>query len=219
MKKKLLLVFVLYIYNVAFSQVVETEITKDQAESLGNIKNKAIKFGISMGFNQTFKSLYDARISPIDTTLILEKTPNTSFMLSSTLSFPILNGFLGSKYYIKKDNAGNNVGDPYLLPSGLSMIVTVNLITFNSALGGTGIFNQKLDGGLGLGYTFGKKSQVALTYEMLSFRQPRKYIQNLNGQSIKVNNSNLTSLSMDDNDYFIDKYVPSLSFKVIYLLN
>jgi len=214
-------IFIIFSIGSTLAQVEGTkEITKTEADELGNIKTKGIKLGISMGFNQTFDKLYDARISPIDTTLVLQETSNTSFLLSTTLSFPILSQKLGGgNYYRKLDASGEPVGDPYFVPSGLSIIATINLVTFNSALGGAGLFNQKLDGGLGLGYTFGEKIQLAATYEMLSFRQPRDYIQELNGKTIKVAGSNISTLSIDDNDYFIDKYVPSVSVKIIYILN
>ena len=221
MKRLILLLNFSFLSLLTFAQIEGTkELTKTEADNLGNIKTKGIKFGVSMGFNQTFDDLFDARISPIDTTVLLEKTSNTSFLLSTTLSFPILSKFLGGgSYYRKLDANGDPVGDPYFVPSGLSIIATINLVTFNSALGGAGLFNQKLDGGLGLGYKFGDNVQLALTYEMLSFRQPRQYIKELEGQTVNVGGSNITTLSVDDNDYFIDKYVPSMSIKVIYLLN
>ncbi len=220
--KNCFLILICFIFSqVGYSQVEGTqELTKDEAEQFDNINTKGIKFGISMGFNQTFDDLYDARISPIDTTLVLQKTSNTSFLLSTSLSFPILSKYLGGgSYYRKLDANGDPVGDPYFVPSGLNVVVTINLVTFNSALGGSGVFNQKLDGGLGLGYTFGDNVQLVLTYEMISFRQPRDFLTQYNGQTIPVGNTNLSSLSIDDNDYFIDKYVPSISLKVVYLLN
>ncbi|MHC9089431.1 hypothetical protein ACXIHB_12035 [Tenacibaculum sp. IMCC1] len=220
MKKILLLIFLLNTF-FSFSQIEGAkEISKEDADKLGNIKKKGIKFGVSFGFNQTFDELVDARISPIDTTLTLQNTSRTSFLLSTTLSFAILSKWLGGgRYYRKLDVSGNPVGDPYFVPSGLSIVTSINLVTFNSALGGAGLFNQKLDGGLGLGYTFGENVQLALTYEMISFRQPRDFLKELNGQTVEVNGSKLMSLNLDDNDYFIDKYIPSISLKIIYILN
>lgn len=220
MKGKITVLALILLTNSVFGQVDgKKEITKSEAETLGNIKTKGIKYGISMGFNKAFDNLYDARISPTDTTLVLQKTSNISFLLSTSVSFPILKGVFGGTYYRKLDNAGNPTGDPYFVPTGLSVIASLNLVTFNSALGGAGIFNQKLDGGLGLGYTFGENVQIALTYEMISFRQPRDFLKKYEGQAVKVNNENLTNIALDDNDYYIDKYIPSFSFKVVYILN
>lgn len=220
MKKILTLSTLLLLTNLVFAQIEGTkEISKSDADALGNIKTKGIKYGISFGFNRAFDNLYDARISPVDTTLLLQKTSNISFLLSTSVSFPILKGVFGGSYYRKLDASGNPTGDPYFVPRGLSVIASLNLVTFNSALGGAGFFNQKLDGGLGLGYTFGENVQIALTYEMISFRQPRDFLKNYEGKVIKVNNQNLSSIALDNNDYYIDKYIPSISFKVVYILN
>lgn len=206
--------------NYVFGQVEGIkEISKSDAKEIGNIKTKGIKYGISLGFNKAFDNLYDARISPIDTTLLLQKTSNVSFLLSTSVSFPILKSLFGGSYYRKLDNDGKPTGDPYFVPSGLSVVASLNLVTFNSALGGAGLFNQKLDGGLGLGYTIGENVQIALTYEMISFRQPRDFLKSYEGKKVKVNNQSLTSFAIDDNDYYIDKYIPSISFKVVYILN
>lgn len=220
MKKIITLSTLLLLTNLVFAQIEGTkEISKSDADALGNIKTKGIKYGISFGFNRAFDNLYDARISPVDTTLLLQKTSNVSFLLSTSVSFPILKGVFGGSYYRKLDAGGNPTGDPYFVPRGLSVIASLNLVTFNSALGGAGLFNQKLDGGLGLGYTFGENVQIALTYEMISFRQPRDFLKNYEGKVIKVNNQNLSSIALDNNDYYIDKYIPSISFKVVYILN
>ena len=220
MRKTLTVLTLILLTNYVFGQVEGTkEITKSEAETLGNIKTKGIKYGISLGFNKAFDNLYDARISPIDTTLVLQKTSNISFLLSTSVSFPILKGVFGGSYYRKLDETGKPTGDPYFVPTGLSVIASLNLVTFNSALGGAGLFNQKLDGGLGLGYTFGENVQIALTYEMISFRQPRDFLTKYEGQTVKVNGQNLSNISIDDNDYYIDKYIPSFSFKVVYILN
>ncbi|MBD8019025.1 hypothetical protein [Kaistella pullorum] len=220
MKKLLFLAAMTLMYSYCNSQIEGTkEITKSEADQMGNIKTKGIKFGISMGFNRAHKTLYEARISPIDTTLVLERSANISFLLSTSVSFPILNGWFGGSYYRKLGADGTPTGNPYFVPRGLNIVATINLVTFNSALGGSGLFNQKLDGGLGIGYTFGENVQMAVTYEMLSFRQPREYLKQFEGKSVIVNGSNITNLPIDDNNFFTDTYIPSLSLKVIYTLN
>ena len=202
MKKATTILTLILSTNLLFGQVEgKKEISKSDADAIGNIKIKGIKYGISLGFNRAFDNLYDARISPVDTTLLLQKTSNISFLLSTSISFPILKGVFGGSYYRKLDASGNLTGDPYFVPRGLSVIASLNLVTFNSALGGSGLFNQKLDGGLGLGYTFGENVQIALTYEMISFRQPRDFLKNYEGKVIKVNNQNLANIAIDNNDY------------------
>ena len=120
MMRKILLTAILLNSVFVFSQT--KKITKEDADALKNIKDKGIKFAVSFGFNQTFDDLVDARISPIDTTLTLQKTSNTSFLLSTVVSFPILSKWLGGGYYRKLDGSGSEIGDPYFVPSGLSLV-------------------------------------------------------------------------------------------------
>lgn len=173
-----------------------------------------IRFGVSMGFNWTLDELFDSRISILDTTLKLERTTSNSFMLSTTASFPIR--ALGGTITVRKRLEDGTWGPWVEKWRGLSVIATVNLVTFNSAIGGTGLFNQKLDGGLGLGYMLGERMQFAVTYEMLSFRQPREFIRSMQNKPLIVSGHKVTSISEDDNDYFMNKYVPSISIKFIY---
>lgn len=220
MKVILNVIPLLLLCNIAIAQIEGSkEISEAEAVNLGGIKTRGIKFGVSTGFNKALDEIYDARISPIDTSFKLERASNVSFLLSTTLSFAILKGWLGGSYYRKLGADGQPVGNPYFVPKGLNIIATLNLVTFNSALAGAGLFNQKLDGGLGLGYTFGDNVQIGATYEMLSFRQPREYLMKLRDKPVIVNGDKMTSLPTDNNDYFIDKYIPSISLKIIYTLS
>jgi hypothetical protein len=192
-------------------------LTEDQEK---NAEVKGIDYGISLGFNRTTDKLYDANISPIDTTLVLQSLPQTSFVLSTTISYPLFGKKMGyGHYYQKVDKNGNKVDDPYFSPRGLCLVATVNLATFNSAVGGAGLFNQKLDGGIGLGWYLGDNVQIALTYEMISYLQPRDYIRKLEGKQIIGHGEKLTSLPTNNTDYFINRYQQSFAFKIIYLLS
>ena len=186
-----------------------------------NIKVKGVRYGISLGYSYTFDNLYEATISPINSTLILEKTPGTSFMLSTSVSVPIFskNKYVTNKKYLIKTLNGTDVGEPYLVPYGFSIVAAINLATFNSGQEGSGLFNQKIDGGLGLGYTFNEDIQLAVTYEMISIKQPRSFIKELEGQKITIDGEDLKELDISDSKYFTDKYVPSISVKVVYVLN
>jgi hypothetical protein len=97
------------------------------------------------------------------------------------------------------------------------LVATVNLVTFNSAGNGS-IFNQKIDGGLGLGYRINDDLQVALTYEMISYRQPREFLFDLKGKELTESGQAITTINPDDNNYFRDRYMPSFSFKFFYLI-
>lgn len=199
-------------------EILNKESKNDDNNDLGQLKALKIRYGVSLGFNQVFAKLVEARISPIDTTLRYEKTPGTSFVLSTSVSFPITKGKLGGSYYYQVKD-GEKVGESYYVPRGLAIIGAINLATFNSALGGSGVFNAKLDGGLGLAYTFADNVQIAGTFEMISYRQPRKYLDQYENKKININGEYLLNIPLDDNDYFANRYMPSISFKVVYLLN
>jgi len=190
------------------------------AEDAGNVENKinkGINFGVSLGFNTVFDKLYEARISPLDNHLLITSLPRTAFLISTGLSVPLTHGSLGGKYYRKLDNNGAPFGDVYYVPYGLCFVATVNLVTFNSAGNGS-VFNQKIDGGLGLGYRINDDLQLALTYEMISYKQPREFLFGKEGTTLTQNGETVTSINPDNNDYFHDKYMPSISLKFFYLI-
>ena len=195
------------------------EITKADADALGNVRTKNLSFGVSLGFNITTGDVWDAVIAQTDTTLRLERLSRGSFILSTTASVPIAKSKLGGAWYRKLDASGNPTGDPYWVPSGLSIVTVVNLATFNAAVGGSGLFNQRIEGGLGLSWAFADGVQIAATYELLAYRQPRGYIKDLNGSPIVVGSQKITNLSVDDDNYFSLQYIPSFGIKVIYILS
>ncbi|MGE5521180.1 MAG: hypothetical protein ACM3VS_14735 [Candidatus Dadabacteria bacterium] len=218
MKKTLILFGHLLIFSCAFSQAIK-EIRKPTSDDpIENKVNKGINFGLSLGFNTVFDPIYDARISPLDNKLKITKTPKSSFLLSTGVSVPLSKGKFGGRYYKKLDENNREYGPLYYVPYGFCFIATVNLITLNSGVTGSG-FNQKLDGGLGFGYRVNDNFQLALTGEMISYRQPREFLFESKDQTLKTMNGDvLTAINPDDNNYFIDKYMPSLSFKFFYLI-
>jgi len=195
------------------------EIAKTEADPIENKVNKGIDFGVSLGFNTVFDKIFDARISPLDNKLKITSIPKAAFLISTGLSVPLTKGKLGGRYYRKLNEDGNLVGPVYYVPYGLCFVATVNLVTFNSSATGS-IFNQKIDGGLGFGYRINDNFQLALTYEMISYRQPRQFLlDNYNEQTLKSPNGDIiTSINPDDNNYFQDKYMQSLSIKFFYLI-
>jgi hypothetical protein len=219
MKSKLILLGFLGASLNSFSQEGITEITKSEADQIENKVNKGVDFGVSLGFNTVFGKVYDARISPLDNKLKITSVSRSAFLLSTGLSVPISKGKLGGRYYRKLVN-DEETGPVYFVPYGLCFIATVNLVTFNSAASGSA-FNQKIDGGLGIGYRVNDNFQLTFTAEMISYRQPRRFL--LEDYSNKIlttaNGETVTAINPDDNNYFRDKYMPSISFKFFYLLS
>lgn len=220
MKKLFILFTVTFFFTKSNAQEGVKEITKSEADPIENKVNKGVDFGISLGFNSVFDKIYDARISPLDNKLKITDVPKSAFLISTGVSVPLTKGKLGGRYYRKLDAAGKPVGPVYYVPYGLCFVATVNLVSFNSAATGS-LFNSKIDGGLGLGYRVNDNFQIAMTYEMISYRQPRQFLlDNYNEQVLKTPNGDIiTSINPDDNNYFRDKYMPSLSLKFFYLIS
>lgn len=198
-----------------------SEISKKAGEDepIENKVNKGVDFGISLGFNSVFDKVYEARISPLDNKLKVTDVPKSAFLISTGISVPLSKGKLGGRYYRKLDAQGKKYGPVYYVPYGLCFVATVNLVSFNSAATGS-VFNSKIDGGLGLGYRINDNFQMALTYEMISYRQPRQFLlDNYNEQVLRnMNGDIISSISLDDNNYFRDRYMPSMSIKFFYLI-
>ena len=219
MKKKLLLLTSLFCCCLLNGQTTKREeFTGKDSLVPKEFKAKGINFGVSVGYNFAHNTLYEASLSPIDHTFSIATLPKNSFVISTALSFPLTRGKLGGATYTKIDNAGKPIGEPYYVPWGLCLIATLNIATFNEASNGS-IFNKQIDGGLGIGYRLDDHFQIALAYEMISFRQPKQFlIDQYQGKVINVGDQKLISLDEKDNNFFHNKYVGSISLKLIYLI-
>jgi hypothetical protein len=163
--KYCLALLALFILSMScFSQEGITEIPKSEADPIENKVNKGVDFGVSLGFNTVFNKVYDARISPLDNKLKITTVPRAAFLLSTGVSVPLEKKM--GRYYRKLVD-GKATGPVYYVPYGLCFLATVNLVTFNSGASGSA-FNQKIDGGLDLGYRINDNFQLALTGEMIS---------------------------------------------------
>lgn len=187
-------------------------------DSLSVRINKGYNVGVSLGSSYVFGRLYEAGISPIDTKLYLDPAKRSAFLMSTALAIPLSKGELGGSYFRKYDDEGKVSGPVYYVPYGLYLVATVNLATFHDAMGG-GVFNQRIDGGLGLGYRLNHDLMFSLTFEKLSIRQPRNFLFDYTGQVVPVNGQPLTALDTADTSYFKTSYFSSLAIKLIYLFN
>lgn len=200
-----------------------------------NKVNKGINFGASLGFSTTFDKVYEARLSPLDNKLKITTTSQPAFLLSTGVAFPLSNAGirrnkeakggddtsskgLGGRFFQETGSDGQATGKGYYVPYGFYALATVNLVTFNSAAAGS-IYNQKLDGGLGLGYRINDNVLIAATFEMISYRTPRDFLVNDYRDKVLTNAAGtaITTLNQDDNDYFTNRYMPSVSVKFFYL--
>lgn len=183
------------------------------AKKYGSI-NESISFGLSLGFNNTLENLKLAQISPIDNTLIISNAQKTSFVLSTAVSVPIF--YNKRKAYRLLDKTGSETGQVHKI-SEWSIIGVVNLLTFSEAESGN-VFNQKISGGLGVSYSLSPDFAIGLSYELISYRKPKNFLIDLNGQEVQSNGTTIESIELSDNDYYFDRYAGTVAFKIIYKL-
>lgn len=191
---------------------------KVEADSISYKINRGFNVGVSLGINQVLGNLYEATINPINHQLALSRFQRSAFVVSTVIAVPLSKGELGGSYARRLDGQGKTYGPVYYVPYGLYLIAAVNLTTFHDAMKG-GVFNQKIDGGLGLGYRLNYDLQIALTFEKVSVRQSRDFLFDYQNQVIPINGQPLTSLSIDDNNYFKTNYLSALSLKFVYVLS
>lgn len=193
-------------------------IPKMEADSISYKINRGFNVGVSLGVNRVFDKLYEATISPVDNKLSLNRLQRSAFVMSTVIAVPLSKGELGGSYARRLDGQGKAYGPVYYVPYGLYLIAAVNLTTFHDAMKG-GVFNQKIDGGLGLGYRLNHDLQIALTFEKISVRQPRDFLFDYQNQVITVNGQPLTALNTDDTGYFKTDYLSAFSLKFVYILS
>lgn len=208
------------VYTAALAATAPVALAGATTQPIENSINKGIDFGVSVGFNSVFANLYEARISPLDAKLKITGVPKVAFLLSTGVSVP-LSGYhcrLGGRYYRKLNSDGTESRTAYYVPYGFCALATINLVTFNSAATGSA-YNQKLDGGLGLGYRINDNMQLACTFEMISYRLPRQYLLDEYRDKTLTDaaGKTVTSISADDDNYFASRYLPSVSIKFFYL--
>ncbi|OGX87886.1 hypothetical protein BEN47_10135 [Hymenobacter lapidarius] len=194
-----------------------------------NLVNKGVDFGVSLGFNRVFERIYDVHVSPLDYKLKVTDAPASTFLLSMGLSVPLTrirekpakstSAHVRGRYYRKLTETGGATKTVYYVPYGWNLVATVNLLTFNTAATGS-VFNKRIDGGLGLGYRINDELQLAATFEMISYRLPRDFLidECRDKQVISATGTLITSILPDNSDYYADRYLPSVSLKLFYLL-
>ena len=243
MKTVLLLFCICSTIASAFSQTGVRRLSKDEFTNLlagrsksgsgfaadsgdtpiSNAVNKGIDFGASLGFSFALRKVYEARLSPLDNTLQITTTAQPAFLLSTGVAFPLAGSGSSFRYggsFYQKTTGTSNTGEATFVPYGFYALATVNLVAFNSAASGSA-YNQKLDGGVGVGFRLNDNVLLAATFEMLTYRTPRDFLLE-DGRRNQVltgpGGTPITTLSQDDDAYFINRYQPSVSLKFFYLL-
>ncbi|WP_207424588.1 hypothetical protein [Desertivirga brevis] len=176
-----------------------------------------LKLGVSIGYTMGTNKLYSIAINPVDQTVQFDKVSPLNVVLSTAVMFNWKTWYLRQKTDPNGNPTLNNTKGPvFAIPSKWSVGAILNLAQFSSE---SKLYNQKIDGGLGIGYELNENIFVLGSFEFLSVKQPRDYfINDYNGQKKQflIENVPQKNINYDDLNVFHDKYVPSISLKVVF---
>ncbi len=237
MKKKILLLTIIFLcLNYLFAQTPSDQII--------TVTKPALNFAIGLGPKFNLSKQFDASISPVDSSIQLQKLPTSSFVLSATLMFHIgrkqesqvlsvTNGqshiYSFKKYNLLKNDKTAaqklNLTEPKTKKGQIKDPDNNNgygpwsiLASLNLAdINSNGAsFNKQIDGGLGIGYKVCDALHLGLFLEYSTSRQLQNYItDSYVGKPIMVNNEKLSVLNENDNNIFFTKQIVSIAFKIV----
>ncbi|MEM7084604.1 MAG: hypothetical protein AAF489_00385 [Bacteroidota bacterium] len=210
--KKITLLLALFISCTALGQnatVAQVDSVNQKVDTLLEEikkKKKKVQFGFSIGYRQAFsigeadKFLAEASISPIDSTLQVELINRHSFLVSAIISvYP----FDGKTEKWNKD---------------LGFYANINLAEIASDGNFESIFNQQIEGGMGLTYRLSEDFAIGAGYEFIFHRRIRDYVFNSVGDQIVQRGNVLTELDESDDSLFRSDNVHAWSVKFIFYL-
>jgi|GEM_PF-3340685 len=168
-------------------------------------KEKDIHLGLSVGFRQAFstgkadKFLAQASISPIDSTLQIEHLNRYSLLISAVITV-----FPWENKKVKLRNWGG--------------YANINLAEIASDGGFEGIFNQQIEGGIGISKRLSKNFSFGIGYEFIFHRRIRNHLFEFEGQKITKDGKVITDLDENDENIFRSDNVHAWSVKFIFFL-
>ncbi len=167
------------------------------------------QIGIGVGFNHAMDPEYDYYISATNGTLQRDLANRNSFVASVVVAYAI-----PFKYrQVHKD--GKPIGELQPVPGPFSILSSFNIAEVNSSTA----FNTSLSGGLGLGFNLNNVMHIGVFCDITKGRFLRSAYADSVGKKIVVDTTPLTSLDRTDNRFFKDGVTPSLSLKVVFVIN
>ncbi len=174
---------------------------------------KDVTIGFAAGPSYKFTNTCDYSLSPdASSSLKLQKVPNLSFVVSSTLTVK----FKKLKVDTETAKLFTLANDTPAKPKDkFALVVGINLLEIKNDVK----FNQSIDGGVGLGYFIHENTQIALMFDISTIRQMREYLVNLyENKPIPKGTDFYNALDLGDNNLFYNKTIFGTSFKVIFSL-
>jgi hypothetical protein len=203
---------------VAAKAIADAEAeTKKEQERLREIEKnfETLRFGLSLGWRRNITSTVgrDVAIDPATNVVVADTIDRGAFILSGVVAaHPWRNRELVSPNSNKPKTALEQ-----LLSNAwrLGFIANLNVAEFTPSNVQT--FNKSLEGGIGVTVKLNEEFAFASTFERLFGRRLRSFV--VPGKVLKDKNGDpVTSLSVDDNTYFHDDHMTTLSFKFVYYI-
>lgn len=183
----------------------------------GNIPLSTISLGVGLGVNHLFKDVYDYSLTTDNSHLLkIENLEKNNIIVSPVLIFRFgkLAKPSGDTKLLKQVTA---VNPSVTFIDRLSLLLSIDFIKLNSSNVG---FNEKIDGGIGVGYTLASNLQIGLFLEQKTYRQMREYVTDTYiNQPIPNGTSFYSDLDTKNNNLFYNKTLNGLSVKLIFNIN
>jgi hypothetical protein len=206
MKKNILMLLVFWMHGVVVGQ--EKELSK-------------LIIGIGIGPNHLFKNVYDYSLTTdSEHKLKIDKLNRNSIVVSPVVVFRFAKiAKTEGSNEIRKFDKNRTLVDASSVSfyDKLSLILSTDLINVQSDKVS---FNNNIDGGIGIGYSFNTNLMLGLFYEIKNYRQLRNYIvEQYENQSIPNGSESYNALDEKDNNLFYNKPIESISIKLIFNFN
>jgi hypothetical protein len=182
--------------------------------------NRTLQFGLSIGIRMITDlddvNIRNVVISPIDTTLRVDKRDPTDVVLSGVISVYPWKKREATRISVNtSDTTKRDTTVTYKCGAcGLGFVANINLASFNADNIAT--FNRSIEGGIGLAWRLTDDFALAATYERVFSRRIRDFV--LPGQRIIVDGKALTAITEDDNRFFVDDNLNAVSVKFVYII-
>lgn len=194
-------------------------------KSVGQEDVSRLTLGIGTGVNHLFDNIYDYSLTTdSNNNLEITKLNRNSIVVSPVIVFrlgktQIIRDDKNVKFY--NNSSKKKAGDGDLLPDGnlrrFSILLSTDLINIQADKVS---YNKRIDGGIGIGYSFSPDLMLGLFYEIKSYRQLREYVvEQYENKPIPNGTSFYNALDETNNNLFYNKQLEGLSLKLIFNFN
>lgn len=192
-------------------------------KSVGQEEASRLTLGIGIGVNHLFDNVYDYSLTTdSNNNLEITKLNRNSIVVSPVIIFR-----LGQAQTIREDNQVrfyNNSNDKTkgdTLPQDdhrrFSILLSTDLINIQADKVS---YNKRIDGGIGIGYSFSPDLMIGLFYEIKSYRQLREYVvEQYENKPIPNGAGFYNALDETNNNLYYNKQLEGLSLKLIFNFN